>query len=117
MDLIGKIYPSSSKGHYFILVAADYFSNWVEAIPLKKVEQKDVIQFIIEHLIHRFSTPQSITTDQDTMFTGDEMQEVAADYGIKLVCSSPYYPQPNGQAEASNKVLIGILVKMMEENP
>ena len=51
------------------------------------------------------------------MFTGDEMQEFAADYGIKLVRSSPHYPQANGQAEASNKVLIGILEKMMEENP
>ena len=45
------------------------------------------------------------------------MQEFAADYGIKLVRSSPHYPQANGQAEASNKVLIGILEKMMEENP
>ena len=117
MDLIGKIYPSSSKGHCFILVATDYFSKSVEAVPLKKAEQKDVIQFIKEHLIHRFGIPQSITTDQGTMFTGDEMQEFAADYRIKLVRSSPHYPQANGQAEASNKVLIGILEKMMEENP
>ena len=57
MDLIGKIYLSSSKGHYFILVATDYFSKWVEVVPLKKAEQKDVIQFIKEHLIHRFGIP------------------------------------------------------------
>ena len=38
MDLIGKIYPASSKGHNFILVATKYFTKWVEAIPLKKVE-------------------------------------------------------------------------------
>ena len=117
MDLIGKIYPSSSKGHCFILVITDYFSKWVEAIPLKKAEQKDVIQFIKEYLIHRFGIPQSITTDQGTMFTGDEIREFAADYGIKLLHSSPHYPQVNGQAEASNKVLIGILEKMMEEDP
>ena len=36
MDLIGKIHPVSSKGHNFILVAIDYFTKWVEAIPLKK---------------------------------------------------------------------------------
>ena len=57
IDLIGKIYPTSSKGHNFILVAADYFTKWVEAIPLKKVEQKDVIQFIKEQIIHRFGIP------------------------------------------------------------
>ena len=46
MDLIGKIHPASSKGHYFILIDTNYFIMWVEAIPLKKVEWKDVIQFI-----------------------------------------------------------------------
>ena len=48
MDIIGKIYLASSKGHNFILVAIEYFTKLVEAVPLKKVEQKDVIQFIKE---------------------------------------------------------------------
>ena len=63
MDLIGKIYPASSKGHNFILVATNYFTKWVEVVPLKNVEQKDVIQFIKEQIIHRFGIPQSITTN------------------------------------------------------
>ena len=33
MDLIGKIYPSSSKEHNF---AIDYFTKWVEIVALKK---------------------------------------------------------------------------------
>ncbi|BFG20981.1 hypothetical protein CerSpe_072550 [Prunus speciosa] len=37
--------------------------------------------------------------------------------GIKLIHSTPYYPQSNGQAEASNKVIKGILEKMIEEKP
>ena len=57
MDLIGKIYPDSLKGHNFILVAIDYFTKWVEAVPLKKVEQNDAIPFIKEHIIHRFGIP------------------------------------------------------------
>ena len=36
MNLIGKIHPASSKGHNFILVATNYFTKWVEAVPLKK---------------------------------------------------------------------------------
>ncbi|CAL9029593.1 unnamed protein product [Prunus brigantina] len=37
--------------------------------------------------------------------------------GIKLVHSTPYYPQSNGQGEASNKVIKGILEKMIKEKP
>ncbi|XP_073035274.1 uncharacterized protein [Primulina eburnea] len=50
------------------------------------------------------------------MFTGSDMREFVEDYGIKLINSSPHYPQSNGQAEASNKVWIKILQKLMEEN-
>ena len=73
MDMIGNIHPSSSKGHNFILVATDYFTKWVEAVPLKKVEHKDVIQFIKEQIIHMFGIPHSVTTDQGTMFTREEI--------------------------------------------
>ena len=48
MDLIGKIHLVSSKGHNFILVDTDYFTKWVEAVPLKKAKHRDVIQFIKE---------------------------------------------------------------------
>ena len=95
MDLIGKIYLTSSKGHNFILVAIDYFTKWVEAVPLNKVEQKDVIQFIKKQIIHRFGIPQSITTSQGTMFTGDEMSYFSKDYGIQLIRSTPFYAQAN----------------------
>ena len=54
MDLVRKIHPALSKRHSFILVAIDYFTKWVEAVPLKKAEHKDVNQFIKEEIIHRF---------------------------------------------------------------
>ena len=66
-------------------------------VPLKKVEQKDVIQFIKEQIIHRFGIPQSITTDQGTMFTRDVMTYFAKDYGIQLVRSTPFMPKHMGR--------------------
>jgi hypothetical protein len=32
---VGQIHPASSKCHQFVLVATDYFTKWMEAIPLK----------------------------------------------------------------------------------
>ena len=45
------------------------------------------------------------------------MTYFAKDYGIQLIRPTPFYAQPNGQEEASNKVLINILEKMLEDNP
>jgi hypothetical protein len=35
---------------------------------------------------------------------------------IKLMNSSPYYAQANGRAKASNKVLLNIIKKTIEDN-
>jgi hypothetical protein len=43
IDLIGLIYPPSSKGHKFVLVATHYFTKWVEAIPIKTVTSSNMI--------------------------------------------------------------------------
>ena len=47
----------------------------------------------------------------------EEMNYFSMDYGIQLIISTPFYAQANGQAEASNKVLIGILEKMLKKIP
>ena len=39
------------------------------------------------------------------------MNYFAADHGIQLIILTPFYAQANGQVEASNKVLIGMLEK------
>ena len=45
------------------------------------------------------------------------MRAFAESYKIKLLNSSPYYAQANGQAESSNKILIKLVKKKIEQNP
>jgi hypothetical protein len=117
MDMIGKINPPSSKGHQFILAITDYFTKWVEAVPMKSVTSRDVINFVKEHVIHKFGIPQTITTDGGSVFISDEFKKFIADMGIKLIKSSPYYAQANGQAEASNQSLIKLIKRKIDEYP
>ncbi|TKC13315.1 transposase family protein [Robertmurraya kyonggiensis] len=109
--------PASSKGLKFVLVATDYFTKWVEAIPLKIVSSANMVDFVREHIIYRFGIPQTITTDQGTMFTSGEFAEFAESMGIKILNSSPYYAQANGQAEASNKSVIKLIKRKIDVFP
>jgi hypothetical protein len=68
LDFIGQIHPPSSKGHRFVLVTTDYFTKWTEVVPLKNMRHKEIIEFIIDHIIHRFGIPQTLMTDQGTSF-------------------------------------------------
>jgi hypothetical protein len=45
-----------------------------------------------------------------------QVREFAESLKIKLLSSSPYYAQANGQAESSNKNLINLIKKKTEEN-
>jgi hypothetical protein len=99
------------------LAITDYFTKWVEAIPMKLVATKDVINFVKEQVIHRFGIPQTITTDGGSVFISEEFKKFATDMGIKLIRSSPYYPQANAQAEASNQSLIKINKRKIDEHP
>ena len=77
MDFIGQINPPSSKGHRFVLVATDHFTKWTEAVPLKNMTYREVIEFITEHIIHRFGISQTLTTDQGLSFISNEVRDFA----------------------------------------
>ena len=51
MDMIGQINSPTSKGHKWILAAMDYFTKWVEAVPMKNVTTRDVVNFVKEHIV------------------------------------------------------------------
>jgi transposase InsO family protein len=89
----------------------------MKVIPLKNMTHKEVIHFISEYIIHRFSIPQTLTTDQGSLFMSHQVYDFAESLKIKLISSSPYYAQANGQAESSNKTLIKLIKKKIEENP
>jgi hypothetical protein len=109
LDFIGEIHPGSSKGHRFILVATNYFTKWTEAVPLINMTHQEVISFVQDHIIYQFGVPQTLTTNQRPSFMSYHFREFVESMKIKLLNSYSYYAQANGQAKASNKVLIKII--------
>ncbi|CAL9001858.1 unnamed protein product [Prunus brigantina] len=85
MNLIGKIYLASSKHHCFIIVAIDYFTKWVEAKLVKSTTSQEIITFNEEQIVHKFGTPESITTNRGTFFISREMQDMASRLKIRLL--------------------------------
>ena len=59
------------------------------------------------------STPYKIVSDNGTLFINKEVRAIIKYYKIKHQRLTSYYLQGNGQAEATNKVLLGILSKMV----
>ena len=94
----------------------DYFTRWVEAIPLCKVNEDVVMDFLQNHILTRFGVPISLVFYNATYFYSIRLTSFSNERGIKLHYSTNYYPQGNGLAESTNKNLIRILKKTMIEN-
>jgi hypothetical protein len=68
-----------------MLVAMDYFTKLTELVPLKNMTHKKVIEFITNHIIHRFCVPQILTMGQGISFVLKEVREFEESYKIKLM--------------------------------
>lgn len=67
-DLVGQIHPSSLNGHKFIITATNYFTKWVEVIPLSEANGKIVAMFTLNYIMYRYHVPSSIITDNGGKF-------------------------------------------------
>ena len=64
----------------------------------------------------RFGCPNKIITDNAAAFRSKKMVSFCHKFHIILGHSTAYYPQGNGLAESSNKSLINMIKKVLEEN-
>jgi transposase InsO family protein len=64
----------------------------------------------------RFGFSSKIVIDNAASFKDEPLIKFCQQYGITLVHSTPYYPQGNGLAESSNKSLINIIKRLLEDN-
>ena len=82
---------------------------------MKKATGATVANFIREHIITRLGNLRRLISDNGTPFINTDMKNLIKAYYIKHGRSTPYYSQGNGQAEATNKVILKILKKMKHE--
>jgi hypothetical protein len=103
----------SARGNRYIIVAVDYFTKWVEAMPTFNNYGETTTLFLLNQIIARFDIPKEIVTDHGSHFQNKMMSELMSNIGLRQEHSSPYYPQANGQVEAVNKSLKTILQRMI----
>jgi hypothetical protein len=80
IDFMGPF--SNSYGYFYILVAVDYVSKWVEAIACKSNDHKVVLQFLKNNVFARFGTPRAIISDGGKHLCNRFFEQLMKKYGI-----------------------------------
>ena len=113
LDIVGPLHRTPGNKRWLI-VATDYFTKWVETEPLSSITQLDTKNFVWKNIITRFGIPRTLVSDNGMQFDSNFFKSFCQEYGIRNVYSTPAYPQSNGQAEISNKVLLDGIKKRLD---
>ena len=68
LDFIGEINPYSVGQHKWILIATDYFTKWIEAIPTRRDTHVFIMDFLQNNIFSRFGCPRRLVTDNASAF-------------------------------------------------
>jgi transposase InsO family protein len=105
----------NSEGCEYILVAIDYVSKWVEALPCRAVDAMHSKRMFHEVIFPRYRVQRIVISDGGSHFIDRTFRKALSEVGVDHWIATPYHPQTSGQVETSNKQIKNILQKTVNQ--
>ena len=115
VDCVGPL-PKTRSGHKYLLTIMDMSSRFPEAIPLRNITAKTVVEALVQFFT-RYGLPKEVQSDQGSNFMSGLFQEVMYRLGVKQLKSSAYHPQSQGALERYHQTLKTMIRAFCEEYP
>jgi hypothetical protein len=116
LDLLGPLPPAQGNLRY-VVVAAEYFSKWIEVKPLAIITLVTVQKFFWQNIVCRFGVPKAITVDNRTQFDVEAFKEFCDQIGTKIHFASVRHPESNGLVERANDIIMTGIMKLIFNQP
>ncbi|EIE88990.1 hypothetical protein RO3G_13701 [Rhizopus delemar RA 99-880] len=113
-DLAGPL-PATGDDYIYLLVLTDICTKYIVIRPLKN-KQSDTVAKELISIFGDYGFPRIIQSDNGTEFRNSLMSHISKNLGIDRRYSTAYHPQGNGSAEASVKIAMNTLRKMIQSN-
>eukprot|EP00731_Ephydatia_muelleri_P034416 Em0059g1a len=94
IDILGPL-PITLAGNKYILVAADYFSKWIEAYATT------IARKLLDEMFCRFALPEKLHSDQGRQFEAEVTTQLCQFLQIEKTRTTPYHPQSDGSVQST----------------
>lgn len=108
VDLMGP-FTRTSNGSLYIIVFQDYFTKWLQAVPLPDKTTLSVADAFYTQWVVYYGCPYELHSDQGGEFTSDLLAHMCARLRIHKTFTSAYRPQSDSMVERSNRTLQDLL--------
>jgi len=106
--------PKSRQCEYILLVV-NYVSKWVKAIPCWAANSCNAKRMFSKTIFPWFGVPHMLISHEGSHFIDKTFWHFLSNHGVCHDIVTPYHPQTSGQAETSNKQIMNILQKTVNE--
>ena len=105
--------PLSVNNSRYLLVVQDYFTKWVEAVPIPD-QTATRITCELGKIFSRYGPPQILYSDQGCNFESSILFQTLQAFGIEKSRTAAYHPQGDGMVERFNRTLLQLLRSYVE---
>ena len=117
MDFITRL-PKSTKQNDAIMVVVNKLSKAAHFIPIKSTcKAIDIVSVFMKEIFRLHGMPKEIIFDRDTQFTSNFWKSLFVGFETKLLFSTTYHPQNDGNKKRVNQVLEDMLRMHVMHHP
>ena len=114
-DILGPLPTCDDTGHKYVLVFVDYFSKYIELIPVADIKAVTVARAFLREIVCRHGAPEYLHSDRGTNYLSNIVKFTCEFMGTKKTQTTSYHPQCNGQSERCMSYILAALSKHLDE--